>query len=82
MRAQKTQAVHGPNSFRRLRYAAASINLFGLVLSLGSWIFKVWLRTHAAWRLNPIGFTWTLGVFCWILGLILFVAAWIAEGFV
>jgi predicted PurR-regulated permease PerM len=68
------------SSFRRLWYAAASINLFGLVLSAGTWAFKVWLRTHTPSRPYPISFTWTLGVFCWVLGLLLFIAAWIAEG--
>jgi predicted PurR-regulated permease PerM len=66
-------------SFKRLRFAAVSINLFGLVLSVGTWIFRIWLRTRAMSCPHPIGFTWTLGVFCWLLGLIMFIAAWIAE---
>jgi hypothetical protein len=31
-------------------------------------------------RPHPIEFTWILGVFCWLLGLIMFIAAWIVEG--
>jgi hypothetical protein len=68
------------NSFKRFRYAAGSMNLFGLILSAGTWACNARLRTH-----TPSGphfsFIWTLGVFCWILGLLLFIAAWIAEGF-
>jgi hypothetical protein len=68
------------SSLKRIQYAAGSINLFGLMLSAGTWAFNAWLRTH-----TPSGthfsFIWTLGVFCWILGLLLFIAAWIAEGF-
>jgi hypothetical protein len=69
------------NSFKRFWYAAGSINLFVLILSVGTWAFKVWLRTHMPSRPYPISFIWTLGVFCWFLGLLLFIAAWIAEGF-
>ena len=67
------------NSFRRLRYAAVCINLFGLVLSAGTWTVRIWLRTHAISRPHPIELTWTLGVFCWLLGLIMFIAVWIVE---
>ena len=42
-------------------------------------MFRIWLRTHAISRPHPTGFTWTLGVFCWLLGLIMFIAAWIVE---
>ncbi len=69
----------GQNSYRRFRCAAASINLFGLTLSVGSWLFGVWPGTHAPSNPNLISFTRTLGVFCWILGLLLFIASWIAE---
>jgi hypothetical protein len=68
------------NSLKRLRYAAGSINLFGLTLSAGTWVFNVWLRTHTPSG-QYLGFIWTLGVFCWIVGLLLFIAAWIKEGF-
>jgi hypothetical protein len=67
--------------FRRLRYAAASINLLGLILSLGTWGVEVWLRAHPLPVLLPINLTWTLGVFCWLLGLLMFIVVWIAEGF-
>jgi hypothetical protein len=68
------------DSFKRLRYAAGFINLFGLMLSAGTWAFNVWFHKH-----TPSGryltFIWTLGAFCWILGLSLFIATWVAEGF-
>jgi hypothetical protein len=68
------------SSLKRFQYAAGSINLFGLMLSAGTWALNAWLRTHAP--SGPyLSFIWTLGVFCWILGLLLFIAAWIAEGF-
>ena len=67
------------NSFKRFRYAAGSMNLFGLTLSVGTWAFKVWVHTPS--HPYPISFIWTLGVSCWVLGLLLFIASWIAEGF-
>ena len=66
--------------FRRLRFAAASINLLGLILSLGTWGVEVWLRAHPLPVLFPINLTRTLGVFCWLLGLLMFIVVWIAEG--
>jgi hypothetical protein len=67
--------------FKRFRYAAGSMNLFGLVLSVGTWAFKVWVRTHTPSHPYPISFIWTLGVFCWVMGLLLFITSWIGEGF-
>jgi hypothetical protein len=73
------QTFMAQNSFKRFRYAAGSINLFGLMLCVGKWAFNVLApHTHGV---RPLAqFIWTLGVFCWILGLLLFIAAWIAEG--
>jgi hypothetical protein len=34
------------DGLRRLRYAAVSISLFGLLLTVGTWAFQVWLE-HA-----------------------------------
>jgi hypothetical protein len=68
------------NSLKRFRYAAGSINLFGLMLSAGTWAFNVWLRTHTPSG-SYLSFIWTIGVFCWVLGLLLFIASWIAERF-
>ena len=68
--------------FRRLRYAAVSISLFGLFLSLGTWGFEAWRRSHPIPALLPLGsidFIWTLGVFCWLLGLLMFIIAWVAP---
>jgi hypothetical protein len=79
--AERRQRSMAQNNFRRFRYTAGSINLFGLMLSVGTWAFKVWLRTHTLSGPYWINFIWTLGVFCWVLGLLLFSAAWIAEGF-
>jgi hypothetical protein len=74
------QRFMAQSSLKRFQYAAGSINLFGLMLSAGTWAFNAWRHTR-----TPSGpyfsFIWTLGVFCWILGLLLFIAAWIAEGF-
>jgi hypothetical protein len=39
------------------------------------------VRTHTPSHPYPISFIWTLGVSCWVLGLLLFIASWIAEGF-
>ena len=69
------------NGLRRFRYVAGSINLFGLTLSVGVWAFKVWFPTRTPAGPYWISFISTLGAFCWILGLLLFGAAWIAEGF-
>jgi predicted PurR-regulated permease PerM len=66
------------NGLKRLRYAAGSINLFGLMLSAGTWAFDVWFHKHTPSG-RYLAFSWTLGVFCWILGLFLFIAAWVAE---
>jgi hypothetical protein len=68
------------HSLKRVRYAAASVNLFGLMLSAGTWALNLWLRTHR-FPGPYLAFIWTVGVFCWILGLLLFIAAWVAEGF-
>ena len=68
------------NGLKRLRYAAGSINLFGLILSAGTWAFDVWFHKHTPSG-RYLAFSWTLGVFCWILGLFLFIAAWVAESF-
>jgi hypothetical protein len=74
------QRFMAQDSFKRFRYAAASINLFGLMLSVATWAFKVFApHTHGVQPLAQ--FIRTLGVFFWILGLLLFIAAWIAEGF-
>jgi hypothetical protein len=67
------------NSIKRLRHAAGYINLFGLMLSLGTWASDVWFRTLLVSG-TYLAFIWTLGVFCWILGLVLFITAWVAEG--
>jgi hypothetical protein len=75
------QRFMAQNSFKRFRYAAGSMNLFGLILSVGTYAFKVWVRTHTPSHPYPISFIWTLGVFCWVLGLLLFIAPWIAERF-
>ena len=66
------------DNFKRFRYVAGSINFFGLMLSVETWACHVWApRTHGV---QPIAqFSWTLGLFCWVLGLLLFIAAWIAE---
>lgn len=71
----------GRGGFRRLRYTAVSINLFGLILSLGTWSIEVWHRGHPLRVLWSINSTWKLGVFCWILGLLMFVNLWIVEDF-
>jgi hypothetical protein len=68
------------NSLKQFRYAAGSVNLFGLMLSAGTWACNICLCTH------PLSGTYrafirTLGVFCWTLGLLLFIIAWVAEGF-
>jgi hypothetical protein len=65
------------DDLRRFRYAAASINIFGLLLSVGSWAFQVW---YPPTRPNLTSFTWTLGAVCWLFGLILFIITWIVEG--
>ena len=52
------------NSLKRFRYAAGSINLFGLMLSAGAWAFSVLHRTHALPG-TYLGFMWTFGVFCY-----------------
>jgi hypothetical protein len=64
---------------RRLRYAAVSINLFGLILSVGTWGVEVWHRGQPLPVLLHINSTWTLGVFCWLLGLLMFIVVWIVE---
>lgn len=69
------------NSFKKLRYTAASINLFGLTLSVGTWGYRVWLRTHTPAHQYPTGFTWPFGIFCWVFGLTMFVTIHIVEGF-
>jgi hypothetical protein len=69
------------NGFKRLRYAAVSINLFGLILSFGTWTFEMWLRTHPLSHPYAVDFIRTIGVFCWVLGLLVFIALWIVEGF-
>jgi hypothetical protein len=66
--SRRSLSVMARSSFRRLRYAGAPIGLFGLILSVGTWAFRVWLRTHTASRPHMISFTWTLGIFCWVLG--------------
>jgi hypothetical protein len=65
------------NSLKRIQYAAGFINLLGLMLSAGAWAFDVWLRTNISG--SYLRSIWTLGVFCWILGLLLFIAAWVTE---
>ena len=67
------------NSFKRLRYAAVCINLIGLVLSAWTWTYRIYSHTRTMSRPHPIQFTWTLGVFCWLVGLIMFIAVWIVE---
>jgi hypothetical protein len=49
------------------------------MLSLGTWGSDVWFRTLLLSG-TYLAFIWTLGVFCWILGLVLFITAWVAEG--
>ena len=67
--------------FRRLRYVAASINLFGLILSAGTWAFQVGHPQPTLSTAHLIRFAWTVGVFCWLLGPFLFIATWIANSF-
>jgi hypothetical protein len=81
LKPKNGQRFMAQNSFKKFRYAAGSMNLFGLILSVGTWTFKVWVRTHTPSHPYPIGFIWTLGVSCWVLGLLLFIASWIADGF-
>jgi hypothetical protein len=66
------------NGLRRLRYAAVSINIFGLLLTVGTWAYQVWLRTPPPTRAYPTSFT--LGAVCWLFGLIMFIITWIVEG--
>ena len=66
------------NSIKRFRYAAGYINLFGLMLSIGTWASDVWFRIPLRSD-TYLAFIWALGVFCWILGLVLFITAWVAE---
>jgi hypothetical protein len=68
------------STLRRFRFAAGSLNLFGLVLSAGTWASNIWPRTHPLSG-TYLAFVWTFGVFCWVLGLLLFITAWAAEGF-
>jgi hypothetical protein len=81
LKPKNGQRFVAQKSFKRFRYAAGSMNLFGLILSVGTWAFKVWVRTHTPSHAYRISFIWTVGVFCWVLGLLLFIASWIAEGF-
>jgi hypothetical protein len=69
------------NGFKKLRYAAVSVNLLGSILSLVTWAFSIWVRTHLPSPLYRVDLIWTAGVFCWVLGLIMFIAVWIVEGF-
>jgi hypothetical protein len=69
------------NGLKKLRYAAVSVNLLGLILSVGTWAFNIWARTHSPSRLYRVDLIWTAGVFWWVLGLIMFIAVWIVEGF-
>jgi hypothetical protein len=78
--AEDGQRFMAQDTLKRFRYAAGSINLFGLILSVETWAFNV--LAQPTYGVKPMAqFIWTLGVFCWILGLLLFIAAWIAEGF-
>jgi hypothetical protein len=61
---------------RRLRFAGASINLFGLILSVGTWAYRVWLRSQFPLPAQYTDFAWTLGGFCWVVGLLLFLGGW------
>jgi hypothetical protein len=66
--------------FNELRYTAVSIHLLGLILSVGTWAFDVRIRANTPARLHPVDMTvWTVGVYCWLLGLILFVTTLIVE---
>jgi hypothetical protein len=67
------------DSYRRLRYAGFSINLFGMLLSIGTWAYRMWLRTHTVTQPYHTDLAWTLGGFCWLLGLLLFVRGWVGE---
>jgi hypothetical protein len=65
------------DDLRRFRYAAASTNIFGLLLSVGTWAFRVWYPpTH----LSLTNFTRTLGAACWLFGLTVLIISWIVEG--
>jgi hypothetical protein len=65
--------------FRRLRYSGASINLLGLLLSVGAWAYKVWLFSRFPQQLSYANATWVVGGFCWFLGLGLFLGGWLFE---
>lgn len=41
----------------------------------------MWLRTHPLSHPYAVDFIRTIGVFCWVLGLLVFIALWIVEGF-
>jgi hypothetical protein len=65
------------NDLPRFRYAAASINIFGLLLSVATWAFRAW---HLPLHPDLTDFGWTLGAVCWLFGLIVLIITWIVDG--